>query len=255
MHPRLVTIPFSHYCEKARWALDRAGIRYVEEPHVPMFAWAPALRAGRSRTVPVLVVDDEALTDSHAIVAHVDRRAPEVGLYPKDIAAEVEAVESFLDTKLGPAARRLAYFALMTEPRIVRDLFVREASRVEAVATRALLPVMIRMMRGGLKIDEAGAARSEKQLAPVLDDVAARLAKSGGPWLFGDRFTAADLTLASLMTPLTVPPSFTDAHLCPSMMEVDAPRALIERYRETDAGRFTLRAYETERARRITAAN
>ena len=31
---RLVTIPISHYCEKARWALDRAGIPYREERHV-----------------------------------------------------------------------------------------------------------------------------------------------------------------------------------------------------------------------------
>lgn len=252
MRPRLITIPFSHYCEKARWALDRADVAYVEEAHVPMFAWAPALRAGRSRTVPILVIDEERLTDSHAIVAHVHRRAPAVGLYPEGIAREVEALEARFDDKLGPAARRLAYHALMTEPRIVRELFVLEASRIEALATRALLPIMIGMMRRGLKIDDAGATRSEKQIAPVLDDVAARLAKSGGPWLFGDRFTAADLTLASLMTPLTVPPSFTDKHLCKSMMDVDAPRALVERYRETDAGRFTLRAYETERARRVT---
>ena len=31
---RLITIPISHYCEKARWALDRAGIGYREERHV-----------------------------------------------------------------------------------------------------------------------------------------------------------------------------------------------------------------------------
>ena len=31
---RLVTIPISHYCEKARWALDRAGLDYREERHV-----------------------------------------------------------------------------------------------------------------------------------------------------------------------------------------------------------------------------
>ena len=30
---RLVTIPISHYCEKARWALERAGIAYREERH------------------------------------------------------------------------------------------------------------------------------------------------------------------------------------------------------------------------------
>jgi glutathione S-transferase len=27
---RLVTIPISHYCEKARWVLDRAGVPYMK---------------------------------------------------------------------------------------------------------------------------------------------------------------------------------------------------------------------------------
>jgi glutathione S-transferase len=31
---RLVTIPISHYCEKARWSLERAGLEYREERHV-----------------------------------------------------------------------------------------------------------------------------------------------------------------------------------------------------------------------------
>ncbi len=35
MAPRLITIPFSHFCEKARWSLDVAGVAYREEGHVP----------------------------------------------------------------------------------------------------------------------------------------------------------------------------------------------------------------------------
>ena len=31
---RLITIPISHYCEKARWALDRAALAFREERHV-----------------------------------------------------------------------------------------------------------------------------------------------------------------------------------------------------------------------------
>ena len=31
MTTRLITIAFSHYCEKARWALDRAGIVFEED--------------------------------------------------------------------------------------------------------------------------------------------------------------------------------------------------------------------------------
>jgi hypothetical protein len=33
MPARLVMIPISRYCEKARWALDRSGIAYREECH------------------------------------------------------------------------------------------------------------------------------------------------------------------------------------------------------------------------------
>ena len=33
----LITIPPSHYCEKARWALDYARIPYREERHPPLF--------------------------------------------------------------------------------------------------------------------------------------------------------------------------------------------------------------------------
>jgi glutathione S-transferase len=34
---RLITIPVSHYCEKARWALTKLKLPYVEEAHMPPF--------------------------------------------------------------------------------------------------------------------------------------------------------------------------------------------------------------------------
>ena len=40
----LITIPISHYCEKARWALDRARQPYVEVRHLPLFHWAHRFR-------------------------------------------------------------------------------------------------------------------------------------------------------------------------------------------------------------------
>jgi glutathione S-transferase len=55
---RLVTIPISHYCEKARWALERAGLAYREEPHVQRIHRLAARRAGGGATVPVLVTPD-----------------------------------------------------------------------------------------------------------------------------------------------------------------------------------------------------
>nr|WP_293103382.1 glutathione S-transferase N-terminal domain-containing protein [Okeania sp. SIO2F4] len=50
---RLITIPISHYSEKARWALDRLKITYKEEPHVPVFHRFATMKYDGS-SVPVL---------------------------------------------------------------------------------------------------------------------------------------------------------------------------------------------------------
>ena len=49
---RLVTIPISHYCEKARWALQRARLPYREERHVQGLHRLYARRAGGGRPSP-----------------------------------------------------------------------------------------------------------------------------------------------------------------------------------------------------------
>ena len=81
---RLVTIPISHYCEKARWALERAGIPYREERHVQGVHMLMAKRAGGGITVPVLVTPEGSLGESEDILHWVDERTPpEHRLYPR----------------------------------------------------------------------------------------------------------------------------------------------------------------------------
>ena len=57
----LVTISISHYCEKARWALDRAGLAYEERRHLPALHRVAVKRAGGNLTAPVLVCEDGVL--------------------------------------------------------------------------------------------------------------------------------------------------------------------------------------------------
>ncbi len=72
---RLITIPISHYCEKARWALGRAEVDYVEEPHLQVFHVVASRRAGGAGTTPVLVTADAGvLGDSADILAYADAR-------------------------------------------------------------------------------------------------------------------------------------------------------------------------------------
>jgi glutathione S-transferase len=244
--PRLVTIPFSHYCEKARWALDRASIAYVEDSHLPLFAWAAALRAGRHRTVPSLVTGERTVTDSTDILRWVDAHA----LFPPgDAGAEVAELEDRFDRSLGPHTRRIAYgFVLPHLRELAGD--ARGVPRYQIQTAQLLAPIMGGLMRRLLRIDDAGVARSQERVDEIFEEVGRRLG-DGRRYLTGDRFTAADLTFAALATPVVAPPELGE--LLP-LDRVDDMAAELARYRGTPAGAFALRLYAEDRGRPGAAA-
>jgi glutathione S-transferase len=204
----LITIPFSHYCEKARWALDYAGVSYVEDGHVPGLHRVATRRAGSAAgSVPVLLVDDRALTDSTDIVAYADRAARpgrELSLEDPRGQADVEALEKQLDRELGPHIRRVLYFYLLPRPRLVFGLADQRTPGWERALLRGTFPLLRIAMRRAMRIEERTALESRDRTFRVLDAMEARLS-DGRRYLVGDRFTAADMTLAALAGPAVQP--------------------------------------------------
>ncbi len=236
----LVTIPFSHYCEKARWALDRGGVAYEERGHLPLFAWIPALRAGRGRTVPSLITPQGSFADSTDILRWVDRMS---GAPPLLDGGEVDALEDEYDRRLGPHTRLLAYSFLLPALRDRLDQ-AQGVPRAEIVAAKLLAPVVRMMMERLLRLDDAAVVRSRGKVDAIFDAVGARLA-DGRRYLCGDRFTGADLTFAALATPVILPPQ-----LAGKIPMDDLPREMsqvIDLYRGTPAGKFALRLYAEDR--------
>ena len=70
---RLITISISHFCEKARWALTKLQVPYVEEAHIPPFHLLATSRVG-GKTTPVLVTKKEVFTNSTEIWKYLDTR-------------------------------------------------------------------------------------------------------------------------------------------------------------------------------------
>jgi glutathione S-transferase len=205
---RLLTIPFSHYCEKARWGLDHAGVRYDEEGHVPGFHRL-AVRRARSRhtSVPVLVVGGRTLGDSSEILAYADTQAPaDRKLFPggEGARAEVLALEDMLDEELGPHIRRVMYFYLLPARALIFGLMDQRTPLWERATLRAAFPLLRYGMRRFMSIDARTAEESRDRTLRVFDEVDRRLA-GGRRYLVGDRFGAADLTLASLAGPAVLP--------------------------------------------------
>jgi glutathione S-transferase len=245
---RLVTIPFSHFCEKARWALEYAGVPFVEDGHVPLLHYRATLSAGGGRTVPVFVDGSTVLADSSDILRYADRLLPEERkLFPSHTHDEVTALEDRFDRKLGPHTRRVAYFHGLADKERTLRLATARVPRWEATLLRAARPVAVAMMRRGMRINAVSVVRSLAILDQLWDDVDALL-KDGRHYLASDRFTAADLTFASLAAPLVFPPEQPW-----SMPLDDTPPALRElalRYRARPAGQLALRAYRDHRVAR-----
>lgn len=250
MVPVLVTISFSHYCEKGRWALEHAGVRYRERAYVPgthLLGTVP--RGGRS--TPLLQLEDRVVTDSRAIVRHADAERPG-SLIPSDPAQrrEVERLEALFDDELGPHVRRLAYDAVLRSGTPFAP-FIRATTNGLHRAIAPVLGVFVPgLVKRSLRIDEAGVARSRPRVEAVLTEVESLLA-DGRRHLVGDAFTAADLTFAALYSPLLGPPEH------PVMSKVAPPEllaSLYDEHRARPAGVFAMRLYAEERgARRGTS--
>jgi glutathione S-transferase len=245
---RLVTIPISHYCEKARWGLERAGMPYREEPHVQGIHRLAARRAGGRGTVPVLVTPQGAIADSAEILEWIDARIPaERRLFPPEPErlAEVRALCARLDEVLGPAGRRLIYVHMLAQRELMLDFNNQGVPRWEDRALRLGWPLAVGFVSSALGIRPGVEVQDEEIVWRELDHVAGLLG-DGRPYLLGERFGAADLTFAALCAPVLLP---TDYGVVLPQPEVVAPAtaALVMRAREHPAGRHALRMIAEQR--------
>ena len=241
-----ITVPLSHYCEKARWGLDRAALPYREEPHAPLVSRF-ATRRGAGVTVPVLVHGDLRLTDSKGILLHADSFGGGEILYPRDPAlrAQVDALEDRFDQDLGTHVRRWAYAHLLPEKALLRELWARGVPNREAFFLPVIVPLARKLLRAGYKVTPESAGRSLARIDEIFRAVDVTLG-DGREYLVGGRFTAADLTFAALAAPLLLPDGCRAVQ--PGLERIPpAMRAEVLRRRESTAGRYVLRLYTQER--------
>jgi glutathione S-transferase len=244
----LVTIPISHYCEKARWALDRTRVAYVERPHVQAIHRLATRRAGGNLTAPVLVCSDGVLADSADILSWADAQSPPgCALYPEspDRAADVRALEEDFNAHLGPQSRCWMYQQLRGR----RDLALRYGCAGipswEHMTLRFGYPILIAIVARVLDVTPDTAVRSEQGVRATFDAVGKRLA-DGRRYICGDQFTAADLTFSALAAPILMPTGY--GVQLPQPEELPAYAAeVVRELRAHPAGMHALAMFDSER--------
>jgi len=249
--PRLITIPMSHYCEKARWGLERLGIGYREERHLQGFHYPRTWWISRGPNVPVLVDGDAVVTDSTEILKYLDRYAPAgMELYPSDPVecARVDEWEDLFDEVVGVESRRWVYSHFTAEP--LRAL--RIAWQGTPFAEKPLAPFAYPMLRVLIAVlVNPRSAHVEAGLDAVRGIVRRTdtLLAEGQPYLLGTRFTAADLALACMLAPLVLPENY--GIRLPQIEEMPAAaRPVVREFRATATGRYVLRCFDEQKPRR-----
>jgi glutathione S-transferase len=245
---RLITIPISHYCEKARWALERAGLDYVEERHVQGISILMARRAGGGETTPVLVAGEGVFAESEDILRYADEHLDEdQRLFPADPPLRDEVIElsRWLDAGLGPDGRRLMYAHMLTQRRQMLRVNNQGVPAWEGRLMAALWPLATRMASRRLGIRPTTLPDDTPRVTQAFDAIAERLA-DGRRRLCGDRFTAADLTFACLASSVLVPPEYGVPLPQPDELPDQIARD-VRSFREHRAGQYALELFRTER--------
>ena len=245
---RLISIPMSHYCEKARWGLERLGIDYFEERHLQVFHYPRTYWFSGGPNVPVLVDKGRVVQDSTAILQYLDGYADEnQRLYPKDsgLRKRVNELEDLFDEVVGVESRRWVYSHFRNRP--IQAL--RTAGQGTPLSERLLMPVIfplfVLLINKLVDPSERAVAEGLNKVRDIVKTTDGLLAERH-TYLLGDQFTAADLSLACMLAPLVLPENY--GIRLPELNELPvAARPVVDEFRATATGTYVLRLFETEK--------
>ena len=225
--PVLWHLEISHYNEKARWALDYKGVAHVRRAVTPGLQELTARRLRAGRTVPVLEMKGGAIGDSTEIIEEIERRWPEPPLYPTDADERSRALEleDYFDEQVGPDARRVLFSDNLMEPETFLAMFY-GADRRRIGLLEALTPLFCQVVKRRFRIEPQSVEESREKVLAAFDKVEADIGQSG--YLVGESFTVADLTAASILGLIVVPPEFAYIKLPP-----DERTAQFRRFRDS----------------------
>src|SRR4051812_26296302 len=205
--PVLWHLEISHYNEKARWALDYKGVAHVRRAVTPGLQELTARRLRAGRTVPVLEMNGRAIGDSTKIIEEIERWWPEPPLYPADPEERRRALdlEDYFDERCGPDARRVLLNDNLAEPETFLAMFY-GADRPRVGLLETLTPLLLQVVKRRFQIPPETVEASRAKVRAAFDKLEADVGPSG--YLVGESFTVADVTAASILGLIVVPPEF-----------------------------------------------
>ena len=206
--PLLHIFAISHYCEKARWALDHLGVAYDLNVIAPVAHSMKAKKLGLSAAaLPILETADGAVQGSAQIIDWADAAAAgdKAKLTPADDQLCRE-IEKRLDDGLGIHVRRYYYSEAAIEyPQSVKRIFTEHLPPLQKRLVSFGWGRIRKSMIASMDLGKSQGLESKAIVEAELDWLDSLLS-DGRKFLLNDQFSRADITAASLLAPLVTPP-------------------------------------------------
>ncbi len=205
---KLYQFSISHFCEKARWALDYKGLAYQPVNLLPGPHVSTIKKMAKKSCLPVLVDEGKVVQESANIISYLDEKVQERPLTPVNPEQKTAALEweKYLNQELGVHVRRYCYHWVLQDPAIAVPLLADQGPWYGRIMLRLIFKKLVKVMRKAMNVNVESAEESRRHIVAAIDRLHAQLSKQ--PFLVGDSFTRADLTAAALLAPLCQPAKF-----------------------------------------------
>src|SRR5262245_13737093 len=202
---QLYQFPFSHFCEKARWALDYKSIAYRPVNLLPGFHMRVMRKLAPKTCLPVLRDEGTVVQDSAAIIDYLDRKYPIRSLTPGDpkAAREAKEWEQYFDEEIGVTLRLWFYYHTLADRSLALGYLLQDAAWHKRPLFLLVYPKLRQAMMEFMNIDGESAKQAEERLRAAFERLDSAL--DGRRFLVEDCFSRADLTACALLSPCCLP--------------------------------------------------
>ena len=203
---KLYQFPCSHFCEKARWALEYKRVAYRPVNLLPGFHLKPMRKLAAKSNLPVLVDEDTVVQESSAIITYLDTKFPSPILTPHEAQAASAALdwERYLDEHIGVSLRLWFYHHALPDRDLGLRFLLQGTTWPRSALFKLVYPKIREKMLQFMNINADTARQAEEQLLAALDRLDEAL--NGRGFLVEDSFSRADLTACALLAPWCLPP-------------------------------------------------
>ena len=241
---KLLEFPHSHYCEKARWALDYKGVPFQAVALLPGLHLITVRKYAPDTYVPVLLSDNEVVQGSSDIISYLEQKYPSHSLTPTDADQRQTCleIEYAMDKRLGENIRRVLYDGLLAYPEFMRYCFTHPMPIVKQLFFRIMYPMLRYKIYKTYVVSAVKVARARREFDVAMSEIEQTLMQR--KYLVGERFTRADLSVASMLSLLVMPAE----HPFP-WREIPDPktRIFLDEYRDHPVSDWVRKMYQDHR--------